>query len=210
MSTLGERIRIKRESKNLSKKDLAKILKVTPMAITQWENNKTEPKGSNIKVLASLFEISLDWLLLGKNDVILNKEQPTCVSIPFFKNVLASAGFGMIASEDEPSHVSIDLNLIKGNNIRDLVCIRVAGDSMEPVLIDGSVVVVNTKDSLIRDGKIYVIRQEDLIRVKSLSYIPSGIKFKSYNSEYKDENYTFQELSNFEILGRVICAVSIR
>ncbi|MCG9706504.1 S24 family peptidase [Photobacterium damselae] len=210
MSTLGERIKIKRESKNLSKKDLAKILKVTPMAITQWENNKTEPKGSNIKVLASLFETSLDWLLLGKDDVIFNKGQPTCVSIPFFKNVLASAGFGMIASEDEQSHVSIDLNIIKGNNIRDLVCIRVSGDSMEPVLIDGSVVVINTKDTLIKDGKIYVIRQDDLIRVKSLSYIPSGIKFRSYNSEYKDENYTFQELANFKILGRVICTVSRR
>ncbi|QAY37538.1 helix-turn-helix transcriptional regulator (plasmid) [Photobacterium damselae subsp. damselae] len=210
MDTVGDRLRIQREKLKLSKKDLAKILKVTPMAITQWENNKTEPKGSNLRAVAELFEVSLDWLLLGKDEVVLIENESTCASIPFYKDVKASAGFGMAILEEEQSHISIDLNMIKGNNINNLVCIRIIGDSMEPVLLDGAIVVINTKDKHIRDGKIYVIRQDELLRVKSLSYIPSGIQFRSYNSEYKDESYTFQELSNFAIIGRVICTMSMR
>ncbi|WP_170111921.1 XRE family transcriptional regulator [Photobacterium frigidiphilum] len=209
-TTFGERIKKLREENAFTQKELAKKIKVTPMAISQWENNTTEPKGSNLRALVSLFDVTFEWLLLGvqRKEVII--DNAACVSIPFYENVAASAGLGTIPINREFSHVSIDINMLKGTSIKDLVCIKVTGESMEPVLLDSSIIIIDMTERSIRDGKIYVVRQEEIIRVKSLSYTSTGIKFKSYNSEYNDENYTFQELSNFEILGRVVCQLSYR
>ncbi|WP_318452287.1 XRE family transcriptional regulator [Photobacterium leiognathi] len=207
--TIGKRIKQIREKNGLSQKELSKKLNVTPMAISHWENDISEPKRTNLRVLISLFDISLEWLLFGieKANVIINTDD--CVSIPFYKKVKASAGYGSLSFDEARSYFSVDKGLLKNVPLDNLVCITVTGDSMEPVLADGSVIVVDMNDKYIKDGKVYVLRQEDIIRVKCLSYSSSGVVLKSYNQQYKDENQTFKELSNFEILGRVICSSSL-
>ena len=60
METLGERIRMLRESVNLSQMELSLI---SQSAIARYELNKTEPKASDIVKLADFFGVSADYLL---------------------------------------------------------------------------------------------------------------------------------------------------
>ncbi|WP_369686399.1 helix-turn-helix domain-containing protein [Photobacterium leiognathi] len=62
---------------------MSEKIKVTPMAISHWENDISEPKRTNLRALISLFDISLEWLLFGaeKANVIVGTDN--CISIPF-------------------------------------------------------------------------------------------------------------------------------
>lgn len=61
-----KQLRIKNE---YSQEQLAEILNVSRQAITKWENNNGMPDISNIKMIASLFGVTLDSLLDDAEEV---------------------------------------------------------------------------------------------------------------------------------------------
>ena len=72
---------------------------------------------------------------------------------------------------------------------------------MEPVFRDGSTVAIDQADTYVRDGKIYAINHDGLLRIKILEKMPGNqIKIKSYNIGYDDEIVSQDEIT---ILGRV-------
>ncbi|HHP0488834.1 TPA: S24 family peptidase, partial [Vibrio harveyi] len=78
------------------------------------------------------------------------------------------------------------------------------GDSMEPVLKHGSLLVVDTSKTDIIDGKMYVFNQDETLRVKVFSYEKQFIKLTSYNKNYTDELYRFDEMNKLRVIGQVV------
>ena len=70
--------------------------------------------------------------------------------------------------------------------------------------------IIDTSDTFIKDGKYYVLKPGARVWVKIVSYTSSGIRVKSFNTDYKDEIYTFQEFAKFEVMGKVKCQITIR
>ncbi|MCI2068570.1 MAG: helix-turn-helix domain-containing protein [Bacilli bacterium] len=64
--SIGENIRKFRESKNLTQKDLAEKLSVTPQALSRWENDNVEPSLDSIRQMSEIFGVSLDELINDK------------------------------------------------------------------------------------------------------------------------------------------------
>ena len=60
---LGERIRDLRKQKGYSQAQMARKLHITQGAVSQWENELTEPAADQLITLAQVFEISVDELL---------------------------------------------------------------------------------------------------------------------------------------------------
>jgi len=83
----------------------------------------------------------------------------------------------------------------------------VSGNSMEPVLPDGSTVGVDQGATSVVDGKMYALNHGGQLRVKMLYRLPGGgIRMRSYNrEEHRDEEYSAQDMIDKEIvvLGRV-------
>ncbi|MNJ68152.1 HTH-type transcriptional regulator PrtR [compost metagenome] len=83
----------------------------------------------------------------------------------------------------------------------------VSGNSMEPVLPDGSTVGVNTGATSIIDGKMYAIDDAGQLRVKTLYRIPGGgIRLRSFNREdHPDEEYSAEQIasSDIRVIGKV-------
>ncbi len=63
MKIFAERLRELRIEKGLSMKQLAKEINATDAAISNWENNINEPKITYLKVIASYFKVSTDYLV---------------------------------------------------------------------------------------------------------------------------------------------------
>jgi len=87
----------------------------------------------------------------------------------------------------------------------DFVAFSVTGDSMEPVMPEGSKIMVDINDRRIVDGKIYAIDQSSWRRLRILFRSgPAELTLKSFNDvRYPDEKIPMNDL---EILGRIVFA----
>ncbi len=63
MKGLGETIKALRQEKGLTQMKLAELVGVSKGMISIWENNINEPKASYLKTLATVLEVSADYLL---------------------------------------------------------------------------------------------------------------------------------------------------
>ncbi|EIO4564137.1 helix-turn-helix transcriptional regulator [Vibrio parahaemolyticus] len=197
---IGHRIKRGRESKGLNQDELADLVGVTKSTISQWELEKTFPKHRNLNSLAKHLDVTVSYLERG--EVSTESSIENVRAIPFYHEVKAAAGSGCINFSEEVRYIQVD-DLPRSNN-DGLICLLASGESMEPLIKHGSLLIVDTKKKNIIDGKIYVFCQEDLLRVKLFSYEKNRLKVSSYNQRYIDEYYRFDETENLRIIGQVV------
>lgn len=69
---LGERIKELRDEKNISQKELASFLGVSPSTIGMYEQDRRTPDSEMILKLADFFDVTTDYLL-GRNKDLKEK-----------------------------------------------------------------------------------------------------------------------------------------
>lgn len=212
---IGVNIKWLRINSGLSQEELAEHINVTKSTISQWERSLFYPKHKHINTLSSYFNVSTKQLIHEVVEHLSEGEQGTLKSdcdcfddlkkIPYLSSIHAAAGDGCL---NETSEYEFELIHLKELPLRrsyeDLFCINVSGDSMEPVLKNGSLVVIDTDNKDIVDGGMYVFVQEDVLRVKLFSHEKQKLKIESYNRRYKDEYYDSEEFCSLYIVGKVV------
>lgn len=150
------------------------------------------------------YSVDLGHVDLYESDEPLHSSE---VNIPFFSEVELSAGNGFTdVSEIATQQMRFSLSTLSqfGVSPSSVACCKVNGDSMEPVLPDGSSVVINTSDTAIKDGKVYAINHGGLLRVKYLYRMPyGGLRIRSANADYQDEELSGETSKEVRIIGRV-------
>lgn len=84
--TNGERIKYLREKNGLTQKDVAVKLGVEPAAISKYELNMREPNIEAIKKLATIFNVSIDYLLGRTPDVFVDETDRDTLDISAIKD----------------------------------------------------------------------------------------------------------------------------
>ena len=130
------------------------------------------------------------------------------IEAPFLKNVFLAAGDGGFGDEEIPgTPVRFNARMLREQNITpsQVSCVQIHGNSMDPVLPDGTTVAVDTGHTSITDGDIYAIRQNGMLRIKLVHRLPgSGLRLKSFNeTEHPEETYLNAAQLDIEIIGRV-------
>lgn len=64
----AENLKSLRNFKQLTQKDLAKLLGLSPNCICEWEKSRSEPSISSIIKLSDIFDVSIDYLLGLEDD----------------------------------------------------------------------------------------------------------------------------------------------
>ena len=70
--TLGEKIKKARIENGLTQEQLSERMMVSRQAITKWEADKGIPDVSNLKLLAQLLNVSIDFLLDNGSEIDIN------------------------------------------------------------------------------------------------------------------------------------------
>ena len=71
----GQFIAKRRKAIGMTQKELAECLGVTNKAVSKWENGQTAPDLDNIIAMSNLYEVTTDYILIGKERVPKEKEQ---------------------------------------------------------------------------------------------------------------------------------------
>lgn len=64
--SLGSRIYERRSAHNLSQVDLADLLEVSRQSVSKWETDASVPDLDKLVKMCEVFQVSMDWLVLGK------------------------------------------------------------------------------------------------------------------------------------------------
>ncbi len=127
--------------------------------------------------------------------------------VPFLREIELAAGSGKYAIEESYTRTKLRFGRStlrnRGIDPANIVCVTIKGNSMEPVILDGATVGVDTANTTIVDGKIYAIAiDNELLRVKLLYRLPNGqVRIRSYNrDEYEDEICNIEDI---RVIGKV-------
>lgn len=64
--TVGQRIRYLRENHDMTRTALANLMNVDRRTLSRWEDDSAAPNPSDIARLSEIFEVSCDYIILGK------------------------------------------------------------------------------------------------------------------------------------------------
>ncbi len=94
--------------------------------------------------------------------------------------------------------------LAKMGNPKAMVFMDVIGNSMEPGILDGDMVLVDQSGtSLTRQG-VFAVGVEDALYLKRVEKQSQGFRLLSDNPEYTPMDIRGDELESFRVLGRVV------
>lgn len=205
MSTIGNKevfssnLRFYMEKRNKSRNEVCEALNFKYTTFTDWCNGVKYPRIDNIEKLANYFGIS-------KSDLIEIKGNDTddsikAVQIPVLGCV--KAGIPMTAIES-----IIDYEEISQEQARtgEFFGLQIKGDSMEPKISEGDVVIVR-KQETVENGEIAVVLiNGDDATVKKFYRTDAGIKLVSTNPTYDPFFFTPDEVNTLPVIviGKVV------
>ena len=191
---------------DLKKESYSKFAEKCGYATSTIQNmflRDSEPRADLLQKIVDVYGVSADWLLQGKgnlnSEIKVIQEQPQGMAIPYLDQTV-SAGHGAELLDSEGSDCYIHIPDTAGAT--DLRALRVSGDSMEPTLKNGSIVICS-KGGFDGDG-IYVIRNAEFTFVKRIIKHPEGFTVVSDNTLYP--SYICHQ-EDMVIVGRVVFAV---
>ncbi|WP_222361224.1 helix-turn-helix transcriptional regulator [Rhizobium leguminosarum] len=123
-------------------------------------------------------------------------------------DVQASAGTGaLVVSDDTVDILGFNRNWLRERSINAAAAriLDVKGDSMEPTIRDGDILVVDTSINQVRDNAIYVIIYAGNVLVKRVHIKRDGsLTLISDNERYPREDVPIAEVPDLHIAGRVM------
>ena len=197
--TVGDRIKKLRKEKGISVDKLAELIGKDRATVYRYESQDIEKMPTS--VLEPLAKA------LGTTPAALMGWEPNAVAIPseniFMRPLYNSvaAGFGVIA--DNTVVFYIPTHITAPTEQEQYIWINVQGDSMSPLIDDGSKILVKKQDS-VDSGQIGVvlIDDEDAV-VKKINYGSDWIELVSVNPYYPPRRFEKQDMLRVRVLGLV-------
>ena len=192
-------IRELRLASGLSQKDLAKKLHIAPNSLSQYENGNRRIDSELAKRVADYFHVSLDTVYDYNAP---SRPASSGVQIPVLGEV--RAGLPIEAVENIIDYEEISAELARSG---EYFALRVVGDSMEPRICEGDVVIVRKQPDL-ESGEVgIVLVNGDSATVKKVVKHADGISLIAYNAaSYPPHFYTKKEITTLPvtIIGKVV------
>ena len=182
------------------KTKLSKATKISTGNITDWfnPNRKSKPSAEALCKIADYYNCSVDYLLDRTDIKSLNIQN--IYRFPVYDQQ-AAAGAGMIGRNGNFEMEDINTDYIPDNAIFG---IHIKGRSMEDIIPDDSIVLLDTKfDPYDLDSQNVVVEINGEVICKQYNQQSDHIWFKSLNRDYSNEDRHIYD-DNFRIIGKVI------
>lgn len=197
-----DRLRELRLSRGLTLQQVADYVGLQKAAIYKYEHGLTvNPKRSLIEKLATLFQVSPSYLL-GIVDDDKSADMVKGVKIPVLGTV--AAGIPITAITDVEDWEEIPEAMAKTGSY---FALRIKGQSMEPRICNGDVVIVKQQSDVDTGDVAIVLVNGDEATVKEIKKLDTGIMLIGWNTAvYSPRFYSAKDIKTLpvKIIGKVV------
>lgn len=190
-----------------SQSELAKELDINRSGITHARNNNRIPDKWIVK-LYRRFGFNPRWIETGMGNVFIQTQSSRDDEFKYIPKVAArlSAGNGSFECDANiTDYLSFQKKwLAKKGSANDMVAMEVFGQSMEPAIKEGDIVLIDQSQKNILAGAIYAVGVEDTILVKRVEKHPNKLVLCSDNRDYDPIFLKREEADRVRIVGKVI------
>ncbi|HHS6757409.1 TPA: LexA family transcriptional regulator [Campylobacter jejuni] len=174
-----------------------------------WRNNKQ----LSAQALKKYYELKK-----ANNSVSIHHHKDT-ITIRYFPDIYASAGFGNANENENFQLINIDkafLTDVLGVPYKTQYdMIKIYGESMEPFIQNGSFIIIDTtKNSLekIRNADVAIFRKDDELFCKRIlkNAFDDDIVISSDNFNFGDKKIKKSALKNYVFIGVVVCSCNAK
>ncbi len=203
MKTTADRIKEGMEIRGFKQSDLVEKTGISKGALSSYISGRYVPKQNNIYLISKALNVSESWLM--GNDVPMErhlKNIPSSTAIVI--NVLGrvAAGIPLDAIEEIIDTEEISQKMASDG---EYFALKISGDSMEPKISNGDVVIVR-KQSDADDGDLVIamVNGDDAV-CKRLKKYAEGIALVSNNPLYEPMYFSNKDIVEkpVTILGKV-------
>lgn len=202
MKTIAERIKEGMELRNLKQADLVELTGISKGALSSYISGHYVPKQNNIFLISKALNVSESWLM--GNDVPIERShniKKKGVTINVLGRV--AAGIPIEAIENIIDTEEISEEMAKTG---DFFGLQIHGDSMEPKISEGDIVIVRKQEDA-ENGQIIIATVNGTdATCKRLRKYRDGIELISNNPSYDPMFFSNEEIESkpVKIIGRVV------
>lgn len=202
--SLAERLKEARNKAGYSQKELAEKLGMNLRTYGSYERGERDISTAVLLNICKALDISSDYLLgRGLEETTQDVEKYTpgaMIPIPVVGSV--AAGYTCLAETDIIGYELVDKELILDGY--EYMWLRVRGDSMEPMILEGDLVLVRLQPSVDSgDYGVVIVDEEDGL-VKRIELDKNTITLISFNPYYPPREFKNGDTTRVRIVGKVI------
>lgn len=173
---------------------------ISTATLSDWKNGKSEPKRDKIEKICDYFNISISYFY-GEEEQGAKYSNTKGTVINVLGRV--AAGIPIEAVEDIIDTEEISLSLARTG---DFFGLRIHGDSMEPKMSEGDIVIVRQQDDAESGDTVIVTINGTDATCKRLRKYRDGIELISTNPSYEPIFFSNEDIANkpVKVIGKVV------
>lgn len=185
---------------NMNQKELSIIIGVSAPTVNDWVKAKKYPRIDKIERMANYFGIQKSDLIEDKSK-IMDMPKSQGVWIPVLGRVAAGIPINMVTDIIDQEQITEEMA-----SAGEYFALQIHGDSMEPKMSDGDVVIVRQQDDAESGETVIATINGDDATCKRLKKYAEGIMLLSTNSTYEPMVFTNKDIEELpvKILGKVV------
>lgn len=200
------RLKELRRQKKLNQTQFARAFGVAQNTVSNWENGNRTLDAATANEIADFFGVSVDYLL-GRDvpsPTYANALKPSKEGskwIPVLGTVVA--GIPLEAVEDIIDYEEISPKMAAQG---EFFALQIKGDSMEPKMSKGDVVIVRAQNDCDNGDVAIVLVNGDEATIKRIKKGPEGLMLIPNNPAYEPIYYSNAEIESLpvRVIGKVV------
>lgn len=210
---LSDRLREARDLLGQSQEAMNPLLGLGKKSWQKYETAVSAP-GSAVLAALSRHGINVNWVLTGQGPKKISQVAANEIGVQFAilpqRDVdLSGTSKSFVETEPDIGRLAFrrDWLVKQGVKPSDCVLVRIIGDSMEPTLRDGGLVLVDSSvERPDRDGIYALMLDEGLVLKRVQRGFEGELILHSDNAAYRDIELTAEQASKLYLIGRAIWA----
>ena len=194
-------IKARRKELGVTLEEIGDYVGVSKATVQRWETGSiSNMRRDRIKKLSEILQLDPQQLILEDGEGNAAVPHKAFAKIPVLGTV--AAGVPITAQEDIIGWEEVPLAWVENDT---LFALKLKGDSMEPRMAQGDIVIVK-KQNDVENGEIAIVMVDNEATCKKVVKHSDGLVLISNNTKYAPMFFTIKDMEqkNVVILGRVI------